>query len=192
MAVLSYNEILPKKVIIHNGEPCVVLSAHVFRKQQRKPVNQTKLKGLKTGKVIEQTFHQSETAREADVSTRPIAFLYANRGEYFFCESDDPAKRFLLPEDLVGSVGRYLKPKSEVAALVYDNEIIAVTVPIKVELTVTGADPAVKGNTAQGAMKEVTLETGATIMVPMFINPGDTIRVNTETNEYTERVSKGR
>lgn len=190
MTVLSYNEILPKKVIIHNGEPCVVVSAHVFRKQQRKPVNQTKLKGLKSDKMIEQTFHQNETVKEADISTRIIIFLYANRGEYFFCESDNPAKRFSLPEELVGTAGRYIKPKSEVTALVYNDAVIGVTVPIKVELAVTDADPAVKGNTAQGAMKEVTLETGARVMVPMFINPGDIIRVNTETDEYTERVAK--
>ncbi|MDZ4285022.1 MAG: elongation factor P, partial [Patescibacteria group bacterium] len=177
MAILSYNEILPKRVIIHNDEPCVVLSAHVFRKQQRKPVNQTKLKGLKTGKVIEQTFHQNETAREADVTNHAIVFLYQNRGEYFFCEPDDPSKRFSLPEATVSSAGKYLKPKSEVTALVYDDEIIGITVPIKVELQVTDADPAVKGNSAQGASKEATLETGAKILVPLFINPGDIIRV---------------
>ncbi len=190
MAVLSYNEILPKKVIIHNDEPCVVLSAHVFRKQQRKPVNQTKLKGLKSGKVIEQTFHQNETVKEADTSTRIITFIYENRGEYFFSALVDPSKRFALSGDVVPSSARYLKPKSEVDALIYDDEIIGITMPIKVELEVTEADPAVKGNTAQGAQKEVTLETGARILVPMFINPGDIIRVNTETDEYTERVSK--
>lgn len=190
MAVLAYNEILPKKVILHNDEPCVVLSAHVFRKQQRKPVNQTKLRGLKTGKVIEQTFHQNETAKEADISTRTIVFIYANRGEYVFCFPENQAQRFSLSEDIVSSAGRYLKPKSEVTALVYDDEVIGVTVPIKMELKVETADPAVKGNTAQGANKEVILETGAKILVPMFINEGDIIRVNTETNEYTERVSK--
>jgi elongation factor P len=190
MSNLSYNEILPKKVIIHNDEPCVVLSAHVFRKQQRKPVNQTKLKGLKSGKVIEQTFHQNETVKEADTSARTIVFIYENRGEYFFSTPEDPSKRFSLSGAVVPPSARYLKAKSEVSALVYDDEIIGITMPIKVELTVTDADPAVKGNTAQGASKEVTLETGAKVLVPMFINPGDIIRVNTETDEYTERVSK--
>ena len=190
MAILSYNEILPRNIIVHNGEPCVVVSAHVFRKQQRKPVNQTKLKGLKTGKMIEQTFHQNETAKEAETSARAIVFIYANRGEYFFCAPEVSSKRFSLSEELVGTAGRYLKPKSEITALVYDDEIIGITIPIKVELAVTDADPATKGNTAQGALKEAKLETGTTIMVPMFINPGDTIRVNTESGEYTERVRK--
>ncbi len=190
MAILAYNEILPKKIIIHNDEPYIVISAHVFRKQQRKPVNQTKLKSLATGKVVEPTFHQNETAREADVSTRTISFVYANRGEYTFCDPENPADRFTLDEDLVGSQGKFLKAKSEVEALVYDDNIIGIKFPIKVELKVTEAMPAVKGNTAQGASKEVKLETGATIFAPMFINEGDIISVNTETGDYAERVEK--
>ena len=190
MATLSYNEILPKKIIIHNGEPYVVLSAHVFRKQQRKPVNQTKMRGMKSGKVVEQTFHQNETAKEADVETRTIRFVYENRGEYIFCMPSDPKTRFTLPEDIVGAEGRFLKSDTELEALAYDDEIIGVKIPIKVELAVKQADPAVKGNTSQGATKEVILETGATIQVPMFINQGDIIRINTENGEYTERVEK--
>jgi len=190
MATLSYNEILPKKIIIHNGEPYVVLSAHVFRKQQRKPVNQTKMRGMKSGKVVEQTFHQNETAKEAEVETRTIRFVYQNRGEYIFCVPDDPKTRFTLPEDIVGAEGRFLKSDTELEALAYDDEIIGVKIPIKVELAVKQADPAVKGNTSQGATKEIVLETGATIQVPMFINQGDIIRINTENGEYTERVEK--
>ncbi len=190
MAVLAYNEILPKKIIIYNDEPYIVISAHVFRKQQRKPVNQTKLKSLATGKVVEPTFHQNETAREADVSTRTITFVFENRGQYTFCDPEKPADRFMLGEDLVGSQGKFLKAKSEVEALVYDEKIIGLKFPIKVELKVTEAMPAVKGNTAQGASKEVKLETGATIFAPMFINEGDIISVNTETGEYAERIEK--
>ncbi len=190
MAVLAYNEILPKKIIIYNDEPYIVISAHVFRKQQRKPVNQTKLKSLATGKVVEPTFHQNETAREADVSTRTITFVFENRGQYTFCNPEKPADRFMLGEDLVGSQGKFLKAKSEVEALVYDEKIIGLKFPIKVELKVTEAMPAVKGNTAQGASKEVKLETGATIFAPMFINEGDIISVNTETGEYAERIEK--
>ncbi len=189
MAVLSYNHILPKKVILWNGEPAVVLSAHVFRKQQRKPVNQSKLRGLRTGKVYEQTFHQNENAEEADVVTRTLTFLYENRGQYFFCEPDTPSKHFSLSAELVGTAGRYLKQNSEVAALAYNDDIIGVIVPIKVDLAVTEADPALRGNTAQGGSKEAVLETGAKILVPLFISPGDVVRVNTESGAYAERVA---
>ncbi len=190
MAVLAYNEILAKKVIIHNDEPFVVLSAHVFRKQQRKPVNQTKLKSLKTGRVVEQTFHQNETAREADLETRTIVFVYERNGEYTFHSAGNPGDRFALSGELVGPQGRFLKPKSEIEALVFDEAIIGLKMPIKVDLAVKEAAPAVRGNTSQGATKEVVLETGATIQVPMFINEGDIIRINTETGDYTERAEK--
>ena len=192
MSVLSYNEILTKKVIEHNDEPHVVLSHHVFRKQQRKPVNITKLKSLISGRVLEHTFHQNDTAPEAELEKRPIVFIYRNegKGEYWFHEVGQPGERFALAADLVGDAGRFIKEKSEVDALIYDDAVIGVTIPIKVELSVTEAMPAVKGNTAQGAQKEVTLESGATLMVPMFINEGDVVSVNTETGQYAERINK--
>lgn len=190
MAVLAYNEILPKKVILLNGEPYDVLSAHVFRKQQRKPVNQTKLKSLKSGRVVEQTFHQNESAEEADITYRQIEFVYENRGEFWFITPGKPAERFSLSNEVIGNEMKYVKPKTEVEAMVFNDEIMGIHVPIKMELKVTEAAPAVRGNTAQGGSKIVTLETGATINVPMFINEGDIIRVNTETGEYAERVEK--
>lgn len=190
MSVLSYNEILAKKVILWSGEPHLVVSNHVFRKQQRKPVNVTKLKSLRTGRVVEYSFHQNETAEEAELEKRPIVFIYESRGEYWFHDAKDKSKRFTLPSDLIGPAARFMKQNSEMEAVVYDDEVIGVNIPIKVELKVTEAMPAVKGNTSQGAQKEVTLETGATMMVPMFIGEGDIISINTETGTYSERMEK--
>ena len=190
MSILSYNEILSKKVIIFNDEPCLVVSHHVFRKQQRKPVNIVKLKGLVSGRMIENTFHVNETAEEADLEKKPITFIYESKGEYWFHEADKPSERFTLSADLVGDQGRFLKPKSDIDAVVFNDEIIGINIPIKVELSVKEAMPAVKGNTSSGAQKEVTLETGATIMVPMFINEGDVLAINTETGSYSERIEK--
>ena len=99
--MLEYNEIRERKVIIYEDEPYEVVSSHVFRKQQRKPVNATKLKNLLTGKVLEISFHVSEKVEEADMSTRDIKYLYANKGEYWFCEVNDPSKRFSLPAAIV-------------------------------------------------------------------------------------------
>ena len=190
MSVLSDNEISLKKVIIWNNEPHVVLASHVFRKQQRKPVNITKLKSLISGRVVEQTFHQNDTADEADIETRPIEYLYSNRGEYWFITPGKPSERFSLPDDIVGSEIRFLKPKSVIDAILFDERIIGIKMPIKAELKVTEAMEAVKGNTSSGALKEVTLETGVKVMVPMFINEGDIVKINTETGEYTERMEK--
>lgn len=188
--MLEYSEILPKKVILLDNEPYEVLDAHVFRKQQRKPVNQTKLRHLITGRVTEQAFHVSDKVEEADLSTRSVKYLYSNKGEKWFCAENNPADRFTLPEDVVGPAGKFLKPNSIVEALVFDEKIIAVRIPIKVELLVKDAPPAVRGNTSQGGTKEITLETGATLMAPLFVNEGDIVRVNTELGSYVERVDK--
>lgn len=190
MAMLEYNEITLRKVILLDGEPYEVLDSHVFRKQQRKPVNQTKLRHLITGKVTEQAFHVSEKVEEADLSTRRVKFLYKNRGETWFCDPKVPSDRFKLDEDMLGAPMRFVKPNDELDALVFDERIIGVKVPVKVDLKVTEAPPAVRGNTAQGGDKVITLETGATITSPLFVNEGDIIRVNTEMGTYVERVDK--
>ncbi len=190
MAVLSYNEITPKKVIIFNNDPCLVVSYHVFRKQQRKPVNITKLKNLKTGRVVENTFHVNETAEEADLESRNITFIYRKGNEYWFHTTGKANERFSLTSDLVGDQGKFIRERAELNAVVYEEEVIGIKIPIKIELKVTETMDAVKGNTSSGALKEVTLETGAVIMAPMFINEGDVVAINTESGEYSERVSK--
>lgn len=192
--MLEYNEIVPKKCVVMDGEPYEVLSSHVFRKQMRKPVNATKLRNMITGRVMEYSFAQSEKAEEAEIEERDIKYLYTNKGEYWFCEAGDPSKRFSLTSEMVGDAARFMKANSLVVALsfVYGDEsrLIGVRLPIKVDLAVKEAPPSIKGNTAQGGNKLVVLETGASVNAPLFVNEGDIIRVNTETGEYVERVSK--
>lgn len=201
MSQLQYNEITEKKFIVLDGDPYEVLDSHVFRKQQRKPVNATKLKNLITGKVIERSFHVSEKAEEADLQKKEVKFLYSNKGEYWFSPPDNPRDRFHLEENMVGNGSKFMKENSIVEALVFNDpgskaelamgqgKIIGLKIPIKVELKVIESHPAVKGNTAQGATKEAILETGATIQVPLFVKEGDIIRINTEKGEYVERVN---
>ena len=186
--MLAYNEVLPKRLIIHDGEPYEVVSAWVFRKQQRKPVNQTKLKNLKTGSTTEVTFHQPDKIEEAEVETRPAIFIYHKGGEWVFHETSDKSKRFTLDDSHVGDDGKYLKEHMHVEVRWFEGEPIQVKIPIKVELKVIEAPPNTRGNTAQGGNKVVTLETGAALTVPMFIETGDVIRINTETGAYVERV----
>lgn len=190
MAILSYNEILQKKVIVYNGDPYKVISSHIFRMQQRKPVNQTKLQHLVTGKVVEISFHQNETVPEADIDTMDALFLYANRGEAWFCEAGNPKNRFSFPEDVVHDKIQWLISNSPVQVLTYNEKPMTVDIPVKVDLKVTDAPPAVKGDTATGGTKQVTLESGATVMTPLFINEGDILRINTELGEYVERMEK--
>ncbi len=190
MAVLSYSEITPKKVIIFNDEPYLVLSYHVFRKQQRKPVNITKLKSLKSGRVVENTFHVNEVAEEADLENKNITFIYRRGDEFWFHESGKPAERFSLSADVVGEGAKFIKERSELKAVLFEDEVIGVTVPIKIELKVTETVDASKGNTSGNALKEAIVETGAKVMVPMFINQGDIIAINTESGDYSERIEK--
>jgi len=192
MSQLQYNEIREKKIIIYNDEPCEVVESHVARTQQRKPQNQVKLKSLISGKTIAATFHVSESADEADIIKRDITFLYHNKGEYWFCDPEDKAKRFKLDNTLIGDTAKFLKQNGNATALIWENDdeekIIKVTLPIKMELKVKDAPPAVKGDTAKGGNKNVILENGAAISVPMFIKEGDVLSINTETGEYVERV----
>ncbi|KKR70456.1 MAG: Elongation factor P [Candidatus Nomurabacteria bacterium GW2011_GWB1_40_7] len=193
MSQLQYNEIREKRIIIHDDEPCEVVESHVARTQQRKPQNQVKLRSLISGKVFPATFHVSDSADEADIEKRDITFLYENRGEYWFCDPNDKSNRFKLDEALIGVVAKFLKQNSNATALIWTNEddeekIIKITLPIKMEFRVKEAPPAVRGDTSKGGNKIITLENGATLNAPMFISEGDTIRVNTETGEYVERV----
>lgn len=190
MAILSYNEITQKKVIEYNGEPYKVISSHVFRMQQRKPVNQTKLQHLVSGKVVEISFHQSESVPEAEIERMEAVYLYTNRGESWFNEAGNPKNRFSFPEDVVHDSVQWLVQNSPVEVLIYKEKPIMIEIPIKVDLKVTDAPPAVKGDTATGGNKQVTLESGATVNTPLFINEGDILRINTETGEYVERVEK--
>ncbi len=186
--MLAYNEVSVRGYIIFEGEPYEVLETHVFRMQQRKPVNATKLRNLLTGRIVEHSFHVSDKILEAELTNRDIKYLYTNRDEFWFCEVNDPSKRFKLDEEMLGNQVKFLKPNSLVAAVVFDEKIIGLKLPVKMDLKVTEAADAVKGNTVQGGKKVVKLETGADIQVPMFVNQGDTIKVNTETGEYVERV----
>jgi elongation factor P len=187
--MLEYNEITVGKFIIFDEEPWEVIDSHVFRKQQRKPVNATKLKNMITGRVTEYSFHQSEKAEEAEIENKDIQFIYESKGEYWFHEVGNPGKRFALTKDQVGNPGKFLKKDTVAKAMVFDEKIIGVKLPVKMELKVVEAPPGTKGNTAQGGSKQVTLETGAKIHVPMFIEAGQVIRINTENEEYTDKVN---
>lgn len=188
MAMLEYNEVTEHKYIVMDGQPYEVLSSHVFRKQQRKPVNATKLKNLITGKVTEYSYHQSEKVEEAEIDTREAKYLYKNRGEYWFADPTDAGKRWSVSDSVVGPRGLYLKPNSILEQLLFGEQSLGFKFPITVDLKVTEAPPNVKGDTATGGNKTVTLETGATAQVPLFVSEGEIIRVNTETGEYRERV----
>src|SRR3989344_5915604 len=179
--MLDYSEIKEGKYIVFESEPYEVVSSHVFRKQQRKPVNAAKLRSLLTGRIVEHSFHASDKVPEADIDKKGVKYLYTNKGEYWFSEANDASKRFKLEEEIIGPAAKFLKPNILVDAMLFTDKIIGLKLPIKMELKVIEAHTATKGNTAQGATKTVRLETGAEIQVPMFIKEGVFVRVDTET-----------
>lgn len=171
-------------------EPYLVLEYTFLRMQQRKPTVQTKLKNLITGKIVAKSFQGSDAFPEAEIEKEPISFLYANRGEFWFCEKGNPKNRFSLKEENMGDQSRFLKPNTEVTAYKFKEKIINVELPVKIDYKVVEAPPSYKGDTATGGSKTVKLENGLMMNVPMFINEGDIIRVNTETGDYVERAEK--
>lgn len=189
--MLAYNELKAGTFIILEGDPWEVLDFAFLRMQQRKPVAKTKLRNLMTGAIAERTFHQSDKVEEAELVKEEVKHLYNHRGEYWFADPKDPSKRFSLPQEKVGGERAiFLKPNMMVTALKFEDRFVGMIMPIKAEYKVIEAPPAVKGNTSQGGNKSVTIEGGAKVLTPLFVNEGDVIRVNTETGAYVERANK--
>lgn len=185
---LAINDVKRGVLITLEGEPYIVLSAthqHIGRGGANV---QAKLKSLVTGKVADRSIKPTDNLEEAEINRTDADFIYARNGEFWFHESGKPAERFMIQEDVIGEQALFLKPKMTVRAIHFGGKIINVELPIKAEYEVTEAPPNVRGNTAQGGNKQVTIETGAKITTPMFIESGDMIRVNTETGEYVERA----
>lgn len=187
---LSVNELKPKIYFIYEGQPYVVLETHHLKMQQRRPVVQTKMRNLINGKVLERNFAQSDVFEEADVQRKKVKFLYGHRDQYWFIDEKDPSKRFELSKDILIDQVNFIKANTVLDALEFEGNIITVELPIKMEFKVVEAPPAIKGDTAQGGVKQIKIETGAYVNAPLFIEENDIIRINTETGEYVERVSK--
>lgn len=190
MAKVPYNDVTPKRTIVIDDDPYVVLSSNFSKKDRQKASNTVRVKNLRTGSVIERTLHQSDAFEEADIEKREVKYLYNNRGEFWFCAPENPRERFSLPDAVVGELGNYVPDNTIVEAYYFNEAIMNVLIPIKVELKVTEASEAVKGNTSSGATKAVTVETGFSLQVPQFINKGDVISINTDSGWYSERVEK--
>lgn len=188
--MLSYTDLTKGTIFILDNEPYEVLDYQFLRMQQRKPVVQTKIKNLISGKITQRNFHQNETFDKAEIDKEELNFIYTNRGEYWFHKAGSPKERFFLSEELIGEKTKFLKPNMLVIAKKFRDKIIAIILPIKVDYKVLEAPPAIRGNTSSGGGKSVVLDNGLTVQAPFFIEVGDIVRVNTDTSEYTERVLK--
>lgn len=186
--MLSHTDIKKGVIILIDSQPYEVLEAMPQRYAQRKLMIQTKVRNLITGNVLDKTVHQGESFEEAEIDKLKVKFLYSHRDKFVFSEEQRPANRFELEPEQVGSAGNYLKPNTALDALIFNEKIIKVILPIKVRLKVVEAPPGAKGDRAQSGTKAVTLETGGQAQVPLFIEEGDIVEINTETGEYSGRA----
>ena len=185
--MLSYSELKRKTRIIIEKEPYEIIEANSTVKARGSSVLQTKLRNLKTGNIISRTFHPSDKFEEPDISKSEVKFLYSHKDKFVFSKKDDPSKRFELTVQQVDKKADFLKPNQIIEALIFKNEVINISLPVKINLGVKEAPPSVKGE-SQSGNKTVLLETGAKITVPSFIKTGDIIEINTETKEYVKRI----
>lgn len=187
MAVLSTPDFRKGLKIEINNEPFVMVDFLHVKPGKGGAFVRTTLKNLITGNVIDKTFRSGEKVDAPDLEERTMQYLYESDGQYNFMDTETYDQSFLT-EDQLGEARNYLQENVEVTVLFYKGRPIAVDVPIFVELKVTSTEPGVKGDTASGATKPATLETGMTIQVPLFVDEEDVLKIDTRTGKYIERV----
>jgi elongation factor P len=174
-------------VIMYQNEPFRIVEFQHVNPGKGAAFVRTKLKAVRSEKVLEITFKSGEQVEEADIQNMNAQFLYSQGDEYFFMITDN-YEQHAIAADVLGNGVNFLKPEMEVVMVLFNGQPIDVQLPAKMVFEVTEVPPGVRGNTATNVTKEATIETGAKVKVPAFINVGDKIRVNTETGEYDTRV----
>ena len=147
----------------------------------------TKLKNVKTGGIVERKFNAGEKLEKAHVERRNMDYLYKD-GEYYVAMDKESYEQTSLTPEQIGEGVKWLKENMTLGVLLFDNQVIGVDVPNSVQLLVTATEPGVKGDTATGATKPATLETGAVVQVPLFVNEGDVLIIDTRTGNYVQRA----
>jgi len=189
--MLDHNDLKQGVQFILEGEPYQVLDSSFTFKGRGSSTMQAKIKNLKNGNILTRTFHQGDNFEETELEKRNITFIYSNRGKYVFAEQENPSSRFEFQQEQIGDQAQFLVPNTVVEGLVFHEEIINISLPIKMQFRVKDAPPGIKGDRAQGGTKTITLETGAVIQAPLFVETGDIVEINTETREYVRRIEKG-
>ena len=192
MALIGANELKRKMLITVEGQPYTVVEVFFASPSARgaSTMVRTKLRHLLTDAVLEKSFKTSEKFEEPDVELTPASFMYADGDGYHFMD-DESFEQFALTEEQLGDERLYLKDGLSLQVRKYNGEPISLQLPPHVDLTVTDAEPGVRGDSASGGTtKMATLETGLQVRVPLFIKEGETIRVNTQTGEFVSRAKE--
>ena len=174
--------------ILVKNEPHLVADREFVNPGKGQAFVRLKLKSVKTGLVVRQTFKSPESVEDVEVDAKPAQFLYHDDDSYHFMDTES-YEQLAIPKDGLEDRQSYLKEGDTFELVVYDDQPIDIKIPLKMVLEVTDTEPAAKGDTVTGATKLVTVETGYQVKVPLFMKTGDRVRINTETGEYLERVN---
>ena len=171
------------------GDPYVIVDFLHVKPGKGGAFVRTKLKNMINGRVLEETFRSGEKVGRPDLEEKNMQYLYLDPQGYCFMDNDT-YEQFFLTEDQVGDAMNFLKENIDVTVLFYKGQSIGLDLPTTVNLEVTQSDPGVKGDTATGATKPATLETGYVVQVPLFINEGDVLKIDTRSGAYIERAKE--
>ncbi len=189
MGMIATNQFKNGIKVILDGDPYNILENQFVKPGKGQAFNRVKLRNLKTGRVLERTFKSGDTLEEADAIDIDLQYLY-NDGETWFFMSPENFEQYAISKTVVSDSVKWLKEQDICKVTLWDNQAIAIIPPIFVTLKVVDTDPGLKGDTATGGSKPATLETGAVIRVPLFIEIGEILKIDTRTGEYISRAKE--
>jgi len=184
---LSINEVKAGLTILVDGGVWLVIDTQHVKPGKGAAFVRAKIRNLKNSSVQEKTFRGDEKIDEAFVEERKLQYLYSSGDLYHFMDQEN-YEEVAIAKDVLADKAKFLKDNLDVAAYYYKEDVLNVNLPNFIEFTITHTEPGIKGDTAKSGTKPAEVDTGATIQVPLFINPGDKIKVDTRTGSYVERV----
>ena len=189
MATYSTNEFRSGLKILQDGDPCVIVDNEFVKPGKGQAFNRVRIRNLKTGRVVDKTFKSGDTVEAADVVDTDMQYLYAD-GDFWHFMVPDTFEQYAADANAVADARQWLKEQDTCQVTLFNNAPLAVSPPNFVELRIVETDPGVRGDTAQGGVKPARLETGAVVRVPLFLEEGELIRVDTRSGEYVGRVKE--
>ena len=184
---LSINEIKSGVTILVDGTVYVVVDTDHVKPGKGAAFVRARLRNFKTGNIQEKTFRGDEKIEEAFVDEKKLQYQYASGNMFHFMDQDN-YEEIAIPEDMMGNKNKFLKDNLEVTGFFYKGDALNVSLPNIIQFVITHTEPGIKGDTAKSGFKSAVIESGATVQVPLFINAGDMIKVDTRTGEYVERA----
>jgi len=189
MATYSTNEFRSGLKILIDGDPCIIVENEFVKPGKGQAFNRVRIRNLKTGRVVDKTYKSGDSVEAADVVDTEMQYLYTD-GEFWHFMVPDTFEQYAADANAIADAREWLKEQDVCQVTLWNNSPLTVTPPNFVELKIVQTDPGVRGDTAQGGVKPATLETGAVVKVPLFVEEGEIIKVDTRTGEYVSRVKE--